>query len=156
MKQLTFLLFIFSCSVTFGQKNINDLQNKGGTWFAKGSEIPYTGTFVEYFGNGSLQGTGAFKKGLPDGLRVQYYENKKSETTYSSGVKDGPSTDYHENGKISQEGIYKAGKTEGSWKIYYPGGQLKAVLTFVKGVEKGDYFEYSEAGKLTAQYYIVN
>ena len=50
----------------------------------------------------------------------------------------------------------KSGKSDGVWKIYYENGNLQAILTFVNGEEKGDYFQYDQNGKLVAQYYIVD
>ena len=158
MRKITFILFMAICGLTYGQKNIKELVRNGETWTEPGSKTPYTGAFVEYFDNGKLMGTGAFKAGLPDGLRTIYYPNgsKKNETNYNSGVKEGKSIDYHENGKVSQEGMFEKGLAEGTWRIYYPDGVSKAVLNFSKGSEKGDYMEYNTAGKLTAQYYISN
>ncbi len=158
MKQLILLLTIVISSFASAQKNITELERKGETWTEKGQKTPYTGTFVEYFDNGVLKGTGAFKKGIPDGARVMNYESgkKKTETNYRAGLQHGAYTEYYETGQIKQQGQFADGKSDGTWKMYYADGKPQAVLNFVKGVENGDYFEYDSKGKLKSQYYITN
>ena len=45
-----------------------------------------------------------------------------------------------------REGEYKDGKKHGTWKLYYPNGQLKSEATFHEGLYTGYYCSYHETG----------
>jgi antitoxin component YwqK of YwqJK toxin-antitoxin module len=122
------------------------------------SRIPH-GTFVYYHPNKRMQGTGNFKNGKRDGLWLWYHENgmMSDSSFYKEGMlvgtslrwyADGMPSDsmvmqedgsgvkvrWHQNGKLSEAGMYSAGvKPNGKWKFYHSNGQLSAVEIYDKG-----------------------
>lgn len=158
MKVLVLFCSLMVCSVYFAQTNLADLEKIEGIWIKKGSAIPFTGQFIEYYDNGKVKGKGVFKAGVVDSLRTTYYENgnKKRDVNYSNGILNGFDKQYHENGNVKQEGIFKNGKLEGQSKVYYESGVVQAILNFSNGIQAGDYFEYSKESKLIVQYFFVD
>lgn len=156
MKQLSFLIIVFINSLAIGQINLKDLEKTEGFWRVKGTTVPYTGPFEEFFESGELKGTGSFKDGLVDGLRTIYNENgtKRVERNYAAGLSHGMSSEFYEDGKLKQEGEFVKGKEHGIWTIYWGNGNVKAIITFENGIQQGDYFEYSEDGRLIKQFYL--
>jgi antitoxin component YwqK of YwqJK toxin-antitoxin module len=156
MKQLIFFLFLFFYAGVFSQTNIADLERTDGFWRKKGTTIPYTGTFEEFYESGKLKGTGSFKDGLVDGLRIMYNEDgtKRVERQYSGGLSHGLSSEFYDDGKLKQEGEFVKGKENGIWTIYWKNGQTKSIITFENGVAQGDYFEFNEDGKLIKQFFL--
>lgn len=156
MKHLSLLFFVFIHLIAVGQVNLKELEKTDGFWRKKGTNIPYSGTFEEFFDSGELKGTGSFKDGLVDGLRIMYNEDgtKRVERSYSAGLSHGMSSEFYEDGKLKQEGEFVKGKENGVWTIYWQNGNVKAVITFKNGIQQGDYFEYNEEGKLIKQFYL--
>ena len=87
-----------------------------------------------------------------DGLKIEYYRNKKTggkegafvkyfltgikneEATYHSNVLDGVRTIYDFNGKKDVTETYKNGIYEGAFQAFYPSGALKQKGTDRKSV----------------------
>lgn len=158
LNKLAILIFSFLINAfSYAQTNIKELERTDGFWRKIGTETPFTGSFIEYYESGKLKGTGSFKDGLVDGLRIIYNENgsKRVERNYSEGLSHGMSSEFYDSGKLKQEGEFVKGKEDGVWTIYYENGLTKAILTFSMGVEQGNYFEYNEEGKLIKQFYLV-
>lgn len=154
--KFTVLIACFLSSLSFSQTNISDLERTEGFWRKIGTETPFTGPFVEYFESGKLKGTGSFKDGLVDGLRIMYNEDgtKRVERSYSAGLSHGMSSEFYDDGKLKQEGEFVKGKEHGIWTIYWQNGNVKAIITFENGIQQGDYFEYNEEGTLIKQFYL--
>jgi tetratricopeptide (TPR) repeat protein len=114
---------------------VKQMERKTGKWYFKGSSIPYSGQFIDYYFNGKKQGEGILKAGVLEGLRtvynpdgtISYYEN------YINGIENGESKEYFQNGELHQEGAYKNGKEDGLWKEWYSTGQLKRQTEFKEG-----------------------
>ncbi len=53
-------------------------------------------------------------------------------------------TYFHENGVVSQEGFYKAGKIHGKWISYDEYGNKKSIGEYNKGEKIGKWFFWNE------------
>src|SRR5688500_2881162 len=51
------------------------IERKDGKWYSKGSTVPYSGPFIDYYFNGKKQVEGILKRGVLDGIRIVYYQN---------------------------------------------------------------------------------
>ena len=65
----------------------------------------------EYYDNGNLKLSKAFKKSRENGITLDYYENGalKSSRTFKDGLLNGESTFYNEDGTILKKEIYSKG-----------------------------------------------
>ncbi len=84
----------------------------------------------------------------------------KSIGSYSNGKKQGIFREYDENGEITSSAIYKnnlkigegiitgSGQYEGSWKLYYPTGELKAEGEYKAGNKDGKWKYYFISGEI--------
>ena len=122
---------------------VDSIRQKIGTW----SEYHNTGEFrakgqcaagnrigewIFYYPNGKIEQKGLYdKKGRPKGAWKWYYENEAlmREEFYVNGKREGPMTDYGEDGKVLTKGEYFDNMQEGLWVYETP--------------------EYKELGKFT-------
>jgi tetratricopeptide (TPR) repeat protein len=159
MKKLTFTFLALLLTIyTFGQINIIDLERIEGLWTKKGEKTAFNGTFIETFENGKTKGTGSFVNGQLEGQRIQFFENgqKRTEKFYKASYPHGISKEFYENGILKQMGEFLDNKENGIWTVYYETGEKHVESTFVKGVQQGNYMEYSKEKKLLVKYYFVD
>lgn len=111
------------------------MEQKDGKWYSKGSTVPYSGPFIDYYFNGKKQGEGIIKEGVLEGILTRYYQNgnKKYFRTYVNGVTNGEAVEYFPEGQVRQKGNFKNGKNDGLWQDWYSGGQLKRQTQFKDG-----------------------
>lgn len=114
---------------------VKQMERRNGKWYLKGSEIPYSGKFIDYYFNGKKKGDGIFNNGIVEGLRTVYYQDGTISyyRNYVNGIENGESKEYFPNGKIHQEGAFLNGKDDGLWKEWYSTGQLKRQTEFKEG-----------------------
>ncbi len=126
------------------------MERKNGKWYYKGSTVPYSGQFTDYFFNGKKQGDGTLKEGVLDGRRNVYYQNGNLSyyTHYVNGIETGESKEYFMNGALHQEGSFKNGKDDGLWKEWYSTGTLKRQTEFKEGQVIGATKEHDKFHKL--------
>ena len=67
----------------------------------------------------------------------------KETGTYINGEKDGPWTEWHDNGQVKLKESYKNKKRNGKWVFWYENGQIKT---------EGDYIDSKKSGKWTNWY----
>ncbi len=93
------------------------------------------------------------KKGVAEGLTQLYYPNGKlkSETTYHDGYRQGPATQYYEDGKVRSLVFFKGDRQDSLSRTFYPNGQLNIESTYYAGKLHGPYKRYTAAGKLEKQ-----
>ena len=108
---LSLTLFIFGCSVS---PPYDDLIKRGGLFYRKSQEEPFTGTSI----------------GTEVGRFIE-------------GKKEGLWTRWHKNGQLRSKGIYKNGRQDGIWLWYYKHGQLQAKDRYKNGIliESIEYYE---------------
>jgi len=71
-------------------------------------------------------------------------------TRYSDDrlVNDGTFKEYFPNGQIFVEGTYNEGVLDGDWKYWFENGQLNRAVTYKNGVPHGSWEVYREDGSL--------
>ena len=122
-KILLFFILIFSSGyaqrISPGKNNfskkdtINILDSKGlkqGYWIVFGQSKPKSC----YKPQAKVE-EGNYKDNKKTGIWIEYFcnSNIKSKVTFTNGRPDGPATMYYENGKISEEGVWKINRWVG-------------------------------------------
>lgn len=76
--------------------------------------------------NGKVKMEGNIENGVREGKWVSFYENGMiwSETYFSKGVKDGPTTTWFPNGSRRYTGEFKNDKEFGKWVYYDENGKI--------------------------------
>lgn len=77
---------------------------------------------------------------FPDGSveTFTYYKNEQKQE-----VKHGEYKKVNKEGKTLEEGNYDEGKRDGTWKFYYPSGDLREVSTYKSNMRDGPYEFYN-------------
>jgi antitoxin component YwqK of YwqJK toxin-antitoxin module len=102
----------------------SQLRKHKGIVKLKNSAKPYTGLVVDKYTNGQ----------------------KRIETTYEDGKKNGPYTEWYFNGQKKEEGAYKEGREHGVWNGWHPNGQKKKEIHYGNG-QSGNSIEFYMNGK---------
>jgi antitoxin component YwqK of YwqJK toxin-antitoxin module len=136
----------------YGKDTINRqdaLNRKQGKWIIFGSKRPnscYTvSQKVEEGKYGDNKKTGQWR---------EYYcnSNPKSILTFNNGRPDGSAVMYHENGKVSEEGVWKNQRWTGAYKLYYPNGQVQHEFNYnTSGKREGKSVYYYENGEVAIE-----
>ena len=92
----------------------------------------------DYFSNGRVSGSGAYKKGNKHGVHRRYDEQ--------GNVID--AVLYDEGKEVGRGIIGVSGKIEGPWKLYYPNGNIKEEGEYKEGQRDGNWQFYDQSGKL--------
>ena len=128
MYKLIYIIFFSTFSIIgMGEKvKMNDLTERGGLYFKKSSEVPFTGE-VE----GRYQGK--IIEGKKDGLWLTHSPegNLWFKNNYINGIIDGVNFMYHMNGQLRSKSRYDMG-VEISTEEYDKKGKLRFKLTFEK------------------------
>ncbi len=121
----------------------------GRTFYAPGSESPYTGKALYSHPNGKKHEEGYFKDGKRVGMWRAWYNtgSKWIERNYVDGKAEGPYVSFHKNGNKSQEGVNKAGKKSGKWTDWYESnGQIKKEQNYEAGKKVAPSISWYENG----------
>jgi hypothetical protein len=105
------LVLLVSCSPSPSpspEVPTNKLVERQGITYQVNSEIPFTGTLVEFYENGQHERKVDYKNGKPHGLSQSFYENGEIDERghFKNGKKEGLYEDYHTNGQLSSTGNY--------------------------------------------------
>lgn len=87
-------------------------------------------------GSPKLHSELTYKNGKRHGDHIIYWndnDNKHFHSTWVNGSQDGPSREWHENGKISVSGQYKKSKKDGVWKEFDDEGKLLKTYAYNMG-----------------------
>ena len=141
------LIFLFPTLALGGEVRLEDLVERGGLYFPKFSEVPFTGKVT-----GKQQGS--FKDGKRDGPYFSYGDNGQlyEKGTYKDGKKLGLWVRYHQNGQLWDKGTYKDGKEEGYWVRYHENGRLWWKVTYKDGELDGRWVSYNKDGTMNKIY----
>ena len=92
--------------------NRDELEEREGIIYLKGSDTPYTGKIFSLYPSGKREQEAHYKNGKPEGLYVEWYKNgqKAGEWNYKDGKRDGLQVYWHENGQKMAEGKAKNGE----------------------------------------------
>ena len=139
-------------------EKISYLYGKKNGYYLKYKTDPSAGNYIwskELFAGDKKEGTAYIY--FPDG-------NVQQTITYYSGKKEGISRELDRNGNvisvleynndnlITRERINRkdnAGMKQGTWKEFYPRGNIKSEATYKDDMLNGYYKEYDQYGKLT-------
>ena len=126
------------------------MDRKNGIWYLVGSDVPYSGKFIDYYVTGKKEGEGTFKNGLVDGLRTKFYPNGNVslERNYKNGLEHGWEKEYYSDGTLKQTGEFDNLKETGKWEMYHPNGQVKQTSYFENGVMIGETIVYYSTGAI--------
>ncbi|GAB3234346.1 hypothetical protein GCM10027346_23130 [Hymenobacter seoulensis] len=118
---------------------------------------PTTKTFTAHYANGKPRTESGWLCYDLQGTDKRLYPNGKLESSVEQerGNRQGLYRSYHPlTGKVTEEGNYRQGKTEGEWKGYYASGALRYKGIMRSGLQEGEWQYYTETGQLegTAQY----
>ena len=92
--------------------NLEELEEREGIMYLKGSDTPYTGKRFTLYEFGKKKKEVNFKDGKKDGLQMWWHENgqKRHEENYKDGKLHGLDIGWHENGQKMRESNWKDGK----------------------------------------------
>ena len=92
-----------------------------------------------------------------EGVLISKFHHKLILSEFSrDSSKDGPFTEYHENGKVKTKGFYKDGNPDGHWIGYNYLGMKNVDLTYKDNMLQGYYRTWHDNGQLhTEDFYDV-
>ena len=123
---------------------IDDLVNRGGLYYKKFTDVPFTGEVSGQF-------NGKFENGRMDGRWVTYYESGELSTRYNYrlGKRFGSGVAYHINGQIRAKATFKDEEYHGFYEQYHRNGRLNFKGNFINGKrEDGIWKVFDENGIL--------
>lgn len=128
------LLVMVSCTAAPDQVRQDDphIHKEKGVFLYDG--IPYTGTLLEYNGEGELV----------------------SEFALTDGIRNGVSRFYRSGGKLEREAEYRNGIYHGFVKVYYENGDLYSWFNYSDGHEAGRQQVWKSDGRIKANYEVIN
>lgn len=94
-----------------------------------------SGFVYTYYSSGKVEGVLFYASGVLEGTSYWYHENGnlKAEKTYSNGKLNGFLKEFDDTGLMMQEISVRNGVRDGLTRFYYPNGALKSILSFEKG-----------------------
>ena len=156
MNPLPFILLAISlplllggCGEKDGGVNAEEVEDRDGIAYLKGSDTPYTGKVYGLYPNGQKEYETDFWNGKEDGIDTVWYENgnKKEEGIWKNGKQDVLQTRWYENGQKKNEANIKDGKLDGLWSEWYKNGQKKVETDYKDGKMDGLVVEWHENGQ---------
>jgi len=151
--------------------NEEELEERDGIAYLKGSNTPYTGKAYS-LGWLGIRSEGMFKEGLREGVLTTWYGNgtKGSEVTFKNGIREGLALTWTVEGEweskiiFGPEGLatwfYKSGQKEsegafesdqisqrGVWTYWYENGQKKQEGSYRDDQREGLWTEWYENGQ---------
>ena len=136
------LLSLISCS-SETESETDSVVERGGLYYEKFSEIPFTGKVAGEDIEGRLK-QGRLKDGMKEGKWVEYWNNGKlmRKGSYKKGVMVGEWKwrEYWHNGQLMRKGSYKNGMKVGEWVGYDYNGRVnkRETGTFKYGEKVSD------------------
>jgi len=106
------------------------------------------GYWKTYYENGLIKSEGNRKDFQLDSL-WKFYDSKGNLSvmiTYEKGIKNGPRTTFFEDKKRVE--YFENNKKNGPSKEYYPSGKLREIVPYSKGLEDGYAITYAEDGRI--------
>jgi len=119
--------------------NPKELDLREGIIYLKGSDTPYAGKVSALYENGQKKVETNYKDGKREGLTIGWYKNgqKKAEENYKGGKPDGLVFGWYKNGQKKTEENYKGGKPDGLVFGWYENGQMKVEGNYKGGKPDG-------------------
>lgn len=104
-------------------------------YFYKEDAVPYTGSYMETYLNGSKRFVGTIENGEINGYTSMFYPDGtlKYSVYYKHNKQDGIVEEYFPNGVLKRRGEMSDGKMNGIWRDWYSSGKLKEVTRYFMG-----------------------
>ncbi len=109
----------------------------------------YSGTYIEFYDNGTIKGEYTIVDGENDGVTKLYFKTGQLNESrmYKKGEKDGAWITYNaEGGKIGEANFSKSTK-HGKWYVWDENGTLRCEMTYKNGEKTGKWIIYDANGK---------
>ena len=96
------------------------------------AEDQKTGTWKEWYANGTPRFSGSFREGQPAGPHAWWHANgqKMMAGDFRTGAPEGRWTRWYPNGRKQEEGSYLAGTKRGTWTVWDETGSVADVQDF--------------------------
>lgn len=151
-KKFILLMFLITNLCLAMQRGVesNQIENRDGVVYLKGTNTPYTGMvkymkdreyyvngiangkWLTFFDNGGIKSIGNWANGKLNGKYILYSEQgyKISQTTYINGVENGGYEMYYPDGRLHIKGQTSNGRPVGIWRFYNYDGSLKREINY--------------------------
>jgi hypothetical protein len=108
--------------------SLKQMKQKDGIWYFKNKV--YTGKYIDYYNNGSIEDEGNLVNGILNGELIIYRKNgnKRTVSHYKDGKLHGVRNEFYPNGAINSITNYINGKWTRFQKEYFINGQLRYEL----------------------------
>lgn len=129
---------------------------KNDIWFFH--DTVYSGKYIDYYNNGSIQNEGVLLNGRLNGTLTVYFKNsnKKSVTNYKDGMPTGSAIEYYKNGMLMQVSDSSAGKRKRRSTTYFINGQVSSELRIKNATHSDTSITYYSTGKIKDVHYSKN
>jgi uncharacterized protein len=135
-------------------------------YYAKGGDVllnqKLTGqrlAVIEYHPNGSKAAEGELVNNMREGEWKFFREEGgwlESKYEFKRGMKDGPATTYHANGRTESKGEYKEDMRHGFFKFFHSNGQISSKGWYQYDERQSEWTTYNGGGVLTGKQYFIN
>ncbi|MGQ1889569.1 toxin-antitoxin system YwqK family antitoxin [Thermophagus sp. OGC60D27] len=148
MKKLILLLTMVAATSMMQAQ----LVEKDGIYFDSNNH-PYSGTYIEYFPDGTIHLEMTLLNGKKDGPTTYFYPNgqKKEVRFFKANLMDGTWITWDENGNKKAEARYNNGQKDGKWLIWDENGTLRYEMEYSGGAKTGVWSIRDEKGNLISQ-----
>ena len=128
--------------------SLKQMEDKDGTWYLKGS--PYSGKYIDYYNNGSIQNKGTLVNSKLNGELTVYFKSGtvRSVSDYKNGVLHGLTREYYKNGALMQRIGYSEGRSNGLFEHYFINGQIENEKKSKKDTHYDTIITYYSTGKI--------
>jgi antitoxin component YwqK of YwqJK toxin-antitoxin module len=111
----------------------------------------------EFFNEeGVLKSRESYQMGLKQGPSIDYFDTGKvlKEVIFEDDKENGPWTEYYDNGRVRGKGAYKQGELDGKFELFRPGGTPIVKGEYTNGLKNGIWINFNEDGsiRITTKY----
>lgn len=107
------------------------------------------GKWYYFAENGDTVAVHTFREDLKHGMSFGYENGHiKNKREYKKGIQNGLYIDYYNNGNLELIGQMKEGKQHGKWVFYYPDGQVLRKFELRQGKPVSDFYSYYRNGQI--------
>ena len=134
--------------------NRDELEEREGIIYLKGSDTPYTGKSFDFYENGQMESEECYKDGKLDGLSTSWFKSgqKKNETNFKEGLLEGLTIEWDEQGWKALEMNFKNNELDGLALEWHENGEKRSEVTFKEGKQvKGSRKEWNKEPTVEAK-----
>lgn len=147
------VLITLSCQSEPESVSFSELEHRGGLFYVKGENVPFTGAAVIYYPGGPMHMQKFFQDGL--NVRTVHYDHqaiKRMERHYDRFGSLRKKITWDEDGKKDEEQNYNENqKLHGHWSKWYPNGKMQFIYLYTDGRRDGKCFTFYENGDLESE-----